>query len=129
MRFLYILLLHWSICIWQLVTMRYQDFWSLLMSCQAWSQKLEIRICKLTQGDNEEYPCHLMILQKYTIVLSPWYSENERLKLQFYWWRIVKDIKLYVETCAVFATNKRGSLPHRSKWRNIKREAWWRWCI
>lgn len=53
----------------------------------------ELRICKLTQGDNEEYPC-LMILQRYTIILSPWDSENERLTQQFYWWRIVKDIAL-----------------------------------
>lgn len=54
----------------------------------------ELRICKLTQGDNEEYPCLLMILQRYTIILSPWDSENERLTQQFYWWRIVKDIAL-----------------------------------
>lgn len=75
----------------------------------------ELRICKLTQGDNEESPCHVMILQKYTIILPSLDSKNERLKQQFYWWRIVKDIKLYVDTCAVFATNKRGSLPNSSK--------------
>lgn len=54
----------------------------------------ELPICKLTQGDNEESHCYHMILQKYTIILSPWDSENERLKQQFYWWRIVKDITL-----------------------------------
>lgn len=55
---------------------------------------MELRICKLTQGDNEECPRHLMILQSYTFILSPWDSENEGLMQHFYWWRIVKDIKL-----------------------------------
>ncbi|XP_062589436.1 uncharacterized protein LOC134251086 [Saccostrea cucullata] len=40
---------------------------------------------------------------------------KERLKQQFYWWRMTKDIKLYVTTCDVCARNKRGSLPNRSE--------------
>ena len=39
---------------------------------------------------------------------------KERLKQQFYWWRMTKDVKLYVKTCDVCARNKRGSLPNRS---------------
>lgn len=61
----------------------------------------ELRICKLTQGDNEESPCHLMIMQRYTIILLPKDSENELLKQQFYWWRIVKDIVACRDICCL----------------------------
>lgn len=65
----------------------------------------ELRICKLIQCDNEESPCHLMILQSKTIIVSPCDSENERFKQQ---WRIEKAIKLYVETCS-FLRRTRGN--------------------
>lgn len=39
---------------------------------------------------------------------------KERQKPNFYWWRMVADIKNYVLTCDVCCKNKRGPLPNRS---------------
>ena len=40
---------------------------------------------------------------------------KEKLKLSFYWWRMVADMKKYVLTCDVCSRNKRGPLPNRAR--------------
>ena len=41
-------------------------------------------------------------------------GSKERLRQNFYWWRIPGDIKDYVRTCDACNRNKKSALPHRS---------------
>ena len=42
---------------------------------------------------------------------------KERLRKNFYWWRMSGDIKDYVRTCDASNRNKKRSLPHRAPYK------------